>query len=294
MSRYLWIIVLFLCQVASAQKVRISDTSNKCVISIFYNSGPRSSRALLHWAFSGTKQIGQHTYSKFDTGSSYMYNAAYIREDTSLNLVYSANLAGDEVVLYDYNWQVGDSIGETSLGAMRVTAIDTALINGFQHKVFQVTDDPNNAYPQIIVEGFGNISYPFMRVSESASATPAPTVVCFSNAQGVPTVIETAPIQRRYFNLSSCKTVNVPEIKPAADHVSIYPQPAHEAFTIQLPNSITGTLHITNSIGQVVYTHAIDNEETIRVSNLACHTGVYYYRIAGNGGQPYTGKLMIE
>lgn len=287
------VFMLVLAQAASAQKVRISDPTNKCVISVFYNNGPRSGSDLFHWSFSGKVNLGQYTYSKFDTGSTYT-PYKYIREDTTLNIVYGLNSAGDEEILYDYNWQTGDSIGLISIGIMRVESIDTVKINGYDHKVFNIVDQPNGAYPQTIVEGFGNITYPFWRVAENASATPYATIVCFSNANGTPTVVETTPIQHQHFGLSLCKSVGIASINNEAN-LSIYPQPAHNEFTIQLPTEVTGKMIIINGMGQTVYTHNIAHEASLNINGISLNTGVYYYRInSSNAKVNYSGKLLID
>lgn len=287
------IFMLVLAQATSAQKVRISDPTNKCVISVFYNNGPRSGSDLFHWSFSGTVNLGPHTYSKFDTGSTYT-PYKYIREDTTLNIVYGLNSTGDEEILYDYNWQTGDSIGLISIGIMRVESIDTVKINGYDHKVFNIVDQPNGAFRQTIIEGFGNITYPFWRVAENASATPYATIVCFSNANGTPTVVETTPIQHQHFGLSLCKSVGIASIKNETN-LSIYPQPAHNEFTIHLPTEVTGKLTITNNIEQTVYTYSIEDQESINIKDISLNAGVYYYHInSSNTAVNYSGKLLID
>ncbi len=273
------IFMLVVVQAASAQKVRISDPTNKCVIAK-YIPHPCYCTQLNNWSYNTTVQIGPYTYSKLKDSD------FYIREDTTANMVYSKYGNHPEVLLYDYNWKIGDTVVDQTY----VREIDTIEVNGFNHKVFHLYD--GNVWGTII-EGFGNIDFPFSLMIGSVAISSH--IICFSNAAGTPIIIDTRPTQYHCFNLTACKTVGVASIESKTKELTIYPQPAQKEFTIQLPETLNGQLAITNSIGQIVHVHNIENEQTIRVNNLALNAGIYYYRISCNTCTAnYSGKILFE
>ncbi len=269
-------LLLSIADLSFAQKVRISDPTNKCVINT-YTAHPCYCTQLQNWSYSGTVTLGGYTYSKLASQD------VYIREDTIANVVYIKWGNNPEFLLYDYNWEVGDTLGDTK--EAHISQIDTVLINGFNHKVFHVDEGT------IIIEGIGNTYRPFSYVLDHTSLTA--TVVCFSNANGIPNIVTSRP--NYLFNLSSCKPVAAPSIESETKGVTIYPQPAHNGLNIQLTEAISGKLTLTNSVGQIVYVRAINNEATIRLNNIALNSGMYYYHITCVGSTTnYSGKLMIE
>ncbi|GAB2790509.1 MULTISPECIES: FG-GAP-like repeat-containing protein [Hymenobacter] len=87
---------------------------------------------------------------------------------------------------------------------------------------------------------------------------------------------------------------------PLLAAVALYPNPAHQQFTLQLPAGLLlrpGTLSLVNSLGQVMHAQALaaapaGSRTTVRIPGLAA--GLYLVRLSAEGSPQVVGHLMIE
>jgi hypothetical protein len=79
----------------------------------------------------------------------------------------------------------------------------------------------------------------------------------------------------------------------AKNEISIYPNPATTAITINNLPLTNNDLLITDILGSEVYHHAIINQQStiINISNL--NNGVYFYQIK-NDKETLNGKFVVE
>ena len=76
------------------------------------------------------------------------------------------------------------------------------------------------------------------------------------------------------------RTTGVNNVKSQPNQISVYPNPATTALTIQSTNKINQII-ITNLIGQTVYTLTCNTEQVqVNVANLP--GGVYFVKINGS------------
>jgi hypothetical protein len=85
-------------------------------------------------------------------------------------------------------------------------------------------------------------------------------------------------------------TVGVPE-KPAAESLSIYPNPATDHLNITSDSEIT-QVDVYNQIGQRVYSEVVKNS-TFSLNTLSFEAGVYFVRVTTPAGVS-TQKVMIR
>ena len=73
---------------------------------------------------------------------------------------------------------------------------------------------------------------------------------------------------------------------------SIYPNPANNEFTLQLPEGESLNLQLFDALGSLVLTQTANSTTTIGVSTLA--KGIYVFTLTNLDGEQATGKLVIE
>jgi hypothetical protein len=77
--------------------------------------------------------------------------------------------------------------------------------------------------------------------------------------------------------------------------ISLYPNPAHDQFTVELPQlgSPGSTLQVINSLGQQVWTQPLASQRTLHINTQNWAAGMYQVRISTNG-RVQTQKLVIQ
>lgn len=77
---------------------------------------------------------------------------------------------------------------------------------------------------------------------------------------------------------------------------SVYPNPAEEAFFIDIPsNEWEWTVSITNMLGQTIYTETIaDNQNRISVNSTNFSEGVYFVKLVSTDGKEATKKVVVR
>jgi hypothetical protein len=238
--------------------------------------------------------------------SSLVYSKVYLLNDTTLNLnaTYSGCLREDslkkvfyigkdfwgmenftqEIQLYDFSKNVGDSIDYGIWGKCAITSVDSIMIGQHYRKRFTVLWDT-------IIEGIGCL-YDLL-----SPINPIPTkyyakweLVCFKQEDEVLFLnpdypacfppaygIDKNPVNSNY-------------------NIKIYPQPLTHTSYIDL----TGTkvqfryLTIYNILGRSIYRLEISNKKIIQLNKTDFISGLHLYKLETNDGQCTTGKIMIE
>lgn len=73
---------------------------------------------------------------------------------------------------------------------------------------------------------------------------------------------------------------------------SIYPNPANNEFTLQLPEGESLNLQLFDALGNLVLTQTANSTTTVGVSTLA--KGIYVFTLTNLDGEQANGKLVIE
>lgn len=84
--------------------------------------------------------------------------------------------------------------------------------------------------------------------------------------------------------------------KPQSVLFSVYPNPAEEAFFIDIPsNEWEWNVSIVNMLGQTIYTETIANKENrISVNSSNFSEGVYFVKLVSTDGKEATKKVVIR
>lgn len=310
---YLLILLFVVNTAAIAQKIRFADTSNKFGYLCYNADGCYFN---LHLEYRpDTFCFGQHylpvtSYNRphfcgGSSGAGFNFNGYFVREDTLLNKVFVLEDT-TEKLLYDYNLRAGDTISYTSLSGLTfidsVKSIDSTLLNGVYHKVFNFGScerfpGPRRSY--MVVEGLGCMRNPFY-VLYGACFEGDECLVCFEHRGSTPAAYVVAPMcyGTNYFNNSCNYTLGVdkPTVAEVAG-ISVYPVPAKEAVTITLPtnNSSVGTLLLYNMMGQLIDTQKVDDKSNTKVVNTELFAdGLYVVVFCSQEGRKHYQRLTIQ
>lgn len=286
----------------NAQKVHFTDSSNVWYTN--YSSlvvfGTYRTDILEDTSANGKdyKKIGEGTL---------MNSFALVREDTTANKVY-LNMKGVDVLLYDYNLNVGDTFYyyDNSVQYKHVVyGVDSVRINSVWHKVqyFQPAVS-NMGWPYIVVEGVGcvdGLTFPFWNYN---AIEYHEQISCFYHKGTRPKFqIPSRPADTgslyRYNYTDSCVVnhnyVSVSEVPAAAPKIVIAPNPIMSSSTLRIAEDITSAdLYVFNSIGQVVVQKHIVDDLIIPIGTYHFNSGAYYYKLLDKeSGHTYTGKFIV-
>lgn len=295
MRKLLYIaLLLFTMHNSYAQKIRFTDTSNRWIV--FESSFNSFAGYTYKLDYNGDTAINGQQYLKSSFG--------YIREDTVLGIVYIKNAKAyslivdtNEIVLYNYNLNVGDSIvskiWQKDTAIFVVDKIDTVIINSTKHRVWNTIHKygatSTGAYA--IIEGVGSTCGPWFPIFPSTFEN-AFLLTCFNNKGISPKV---SPWAFNYFdNTTSCK-LSVSNTEKHFQSISIIPNPANESSKIVLPYAIPqGSLVVTNTIGQVVLQKEFQNKEQLELGALPAE-GIYFCRITdARSGNNWAVKFVYQ
>jgi hypothetical protein len=309
MSRILFLVAtLLLSLTAYSQKIRFTDTSNKWIVAVHKTDGVRYHTVGTNYRYrqdytGDTVLQGVH-YLKLTRKFSYdgHTDMVLVREDTVLRKVYMC--LGDvskERVLFDYNAKVGDTLfvylSEHDLDTFIVKSAATKTINNEPHTSLELNGISQYGYEHMtIVEGWG---YHF------GARWPGDVIGTYDGAglgradQRLPICFEHKGSTAGFYsagNRVDCQwaptEIEQIDTKPAV--LKVYPQPAHDKVTIELPSAISnGELTIVNSMGQIIYKKTIDKQNHLVINNNFPQ-GLYYYRITDDAtNNIYSGKLIF-
>lgn len=189
-----------------------------------------------------------------------------IREDNKKIKAYmlpgaGANYDTSEIVLYDFNYNVGDTI-KTDYGSMYgnvITGSDSVLVSSAYHKIWRTNT------VQYIIEGVGS----GLGLYLLANGQNTVYLSCFNQA-GYGSY---SPDSANCFYIHKYGTpTGVGEVQASETEISVSPNPFTNEIIIKAQISIEVRLY--NSIGQLVLTNNVVNSERINTSTLPA--GVYY------------------
>ena len=167
---------------------------------------------------------------------------------------------------------------------------------------YQSTDN----YSIRLIDGTDRASYDqngnFKFVSKSEDNRCAPYLFIFeADTRGV-VEHETVMIRVIDTNLINCDTLcgfNVLSIenqdKNKAQGLNIYPNPFTNQTTIELPiNFRTVDFSLLNNLGQIVQAEISVTDNQIKIYRSSLPEGIYFFRIAGDDKQVYSGKIVAQ
>ncbi|MBX3164985.1 MAG: T9SS type A sorting domain-containing protein [Bacteroidetes bacterium] len=101
----------------------------------------------------------------------------------------------------------------------------------------------------------------------------------------------TNTVSRTYVIENTC--VGISE-NTLSERLSVYPNPAHEQFTVYLPNANSiYTIKMINVLGSVVYEESVKNTSSLNINVANNAKGVYFLSVEANG-EKATKKIIVE
>ena len=88
---------------------------------------------------------------------------------------------------------------------------------------------------------------------------------------------------------NDCKYVAVEEMEK--ENLTVYPNPAHNYFKVELAGDSKANIQLFNLVGQQVYSETASNVATINTSNLKA--GIYMLKVSQDG-KVYTSKVVVK
>lgn len=274
---FIILLIFFSARDSYGQKIRFTDTSNKWTVQKVDND-PWYKVTYYRFAYNGDTIINGLLYSRAN-------NLPYFfREDTLTNKVFRL-YNNNEILLYDYNLQKGDTFYWGS-DMWYINDYDSITIQGEMHKVFLYYS--NNTGLMYVVEGIGSLCRPFdpyfpMLIKREE-------LTCFRN-KGKRLYVQEIPlwIDEYYCALTSQTIHKQNKI------VSIHPNPANQHSKITFLNTIqAGTLSITDILGRRLVSKSIINQTAVTIGELPA-SGVYFYTITDNySGNKFAGRFVYQ
>ena len=288
-----------------AQKIYFSDTSNKWTV--FEMDGPPApdpSHFEGHnfYENTGTVSYKGHIWTQLKKTADLFFSQLYIdsalvRDDITANKVFAIVYPDtNEVVLYDYNLQIGDTFKmSNSSGNYEhvVTQIDSTTINNISHRIFKLMGI-NAAYDYWIIEGIGSTASP---LHPSLPVIPILSqhswfLSCFSNSS-IQSQLSSNPTN--FINTSNGCTLSTNDIDIKNSEIVVSPQPAFLNAVIKLPYLFKeGNVSITNKLGQKIYQSTFTQKQDLIIPHPGIH-GMFMYHISEKStGKTYSGRIVFE
>lgn len=302
-SLFYLIILLAYCLPIQAQKLRYTDTTNEWYY--FNTKITRSSgmgiydTTIIHEKHTGTKLINNKVYIKkesatkikrytslgYDQEGTYYYDTfalytSYFRENNNRLYYLPTDTSTTEILIFDFNSTLGDTVVSKSEGTYVVTSVDTLILNGIKHRHY-ILKGVKTIYSidKEIVEGIGVVysSYVMEKVSSRSD------MICFKN--------EGANTYTHPNSLNCSDAAILISNNNGINSLKIYPQPANDAVNITLPENCTEIV-VYNTVGLKVFKKQLNNDNTIQIDNFS--PGIYYYIISTNNNKIYNGKIVFQ
>lgn len=253
----------------------------------------------------GDTTINSMHYKKIYGSTNYHFNldsAIYLcaLRETGKKVYYIQNGTNSELLLYDFNLQVGDTakiqnlMGYTEL---KVDSIDQVLVNGQLHKRWLFNANGSYHYEEYWIEGVGSsfgLLWPLLSISDNIF-----TLACMSkdgmqiygNNNLTNFICETVTPYDCDANL----TTSIKEYHPYVIQTNVFPNPFSEQTTIETDQELTDAeLTVYDVTGVEVYKMNHLTGTRILLYNTHLARGSYYYKLAEHTKLFSKGKLIIE
>jgi hypothetical protein len=265
---------------AKAQKIRITDNSNVWQV---YNVGGGTVydayANIILFSYGGDTVLGGNSYKimvdsswgwyytgygfpiRFSgTGGSFIANW-FIREDTLTNQVFIwLDGATSEILLYDYNLQVGDTF-HNDKATYIISSLDSVLINTIPHKRwhYNMVTGSSTTSQYDVVEGIGSSTTP----QNPNTFENGWNLLCFTSASITQSSL---PI----ISVSGCSMdslLTVEDIENLTDKsITISPNPVTLQSKVSFPYKIArGQFIIADMCGRVVMTKSLEQQEELQL-----------------------------
>lgn len=227
-----------------------------------------------------TRQYMDNGQPEYCTGSE-IYNGPmqFIRSEDR-RIYFRPFYASEEVLLYDFNLEIGDTLPDTYTSNFNehitVTGIDSIEVGDQYYKTFEL-NSPNH-----LIEGIGSAGGLFAPIGDIFDC--GHSLICYSQND--------IPIYTSDSGLDCTLTVSVPN-KEAIPEISIFPHPLTETSTMEL-GGIQGpfTVILRDITGKVVRQKRY-TAQTILMERRSLQPGIYLLSVEQNGESLLSTKVLV-
>jgi hypothetical protein len=222
----------------------------------------------------------------------------FIRQEESK--YYLRNMAGEEGLAYDFSVSIGDTLeinnpfGEFPVEAL-VTNIDSVYIEPSNELRKKIKLLANGGTPyagdEYWIEGIGSLTGLTVSGTDLTQLTGGENfnLLCF---------LEEDVLLYKYSEGCLCyyPLVDIPEINPGEDDVSLFPNPVYDIsyLKIQNPENKNCTVVIYNLYGKLMQKFSISSSVDIEINSKAYSNGVYFYSVLKENELDCPGKFIIQ
>lgn len=260
---------------AKGQKIRFTDQQNYWTIyqvdaDPFYIANYTAS------GYSGDTVINSFSYKRY-LGPPYQ---GYIREDTQARLAYYRGYYccqdTAEQILYDYNWQIGDSVLHGDFHHY-ISGIDSVEINGIVHKVWYVKQAYNfiASTDYYVIEGIGSTHGPTFPIGP-VQFEHAYTLTCFHNNGSTPALSHAVD---NFDNVVSC-TLGLSVASLNAQAISVVTDLGNAAVQVKFKKRVkSANVTIYNAVGQMVLSDVLIDADAYSLTGKLDIPGLYFCNV---------------
>lgn len=244
----------------------------------------------------GDSTIGNIHYHKlffsqnkttFPNDSTYYWGL--MRED-SVKRIYARNsyMTGDtnDVLLYDFNLGLNDSIVENNGVTQTITSIDSILINNKYRKRYTLDPDWAGKY---WIEGIGSTRGLLSSIDPFPTCTCIHSLLCFTQNDTV------LYLDQNISNTCLPLLTDISNDYSFKNFIEVFPNPVLSSGLITFPdiNKTFSRLEIYNSTGTLINSINVLSKTCYRIDNVDFTAGVYFFRLIDKSGHFLTGKFLI-
>lgn len=235
-----------------------------------------------------TVEYNELKYLEVKSGASYWNTNTIggLREDTLTKKVYYYNYY-QEVVLYDFSLNVGDTIfygkesGNPQFSYYKVVdSIGTIDLNGELRKKWNLTTSMYNM-KDIWIEGIGSV-YRHGLLNPINPDIPTNASSTYFGCYKYGNILY---FNREATNSTDCPCsqwlVSVPEIKSESAEIKLYPTPTKDILNINLGNTTYDFLEIYTFNSKLVEKTKINSRENIELNLENLEKGIYFIKFSG-------------
>lgn len=245
----------------------------------------------------GDTTINAISYSKLYEFSDTVFNsyAEYLgglREDTLRKVYYTGKDFwggdfADEILLYDFSKNIGDTIEYGIWGETIIQDIDSVLIGNNYRKRYYVDSYGYDFF----IEGIGSIHGLLSPITEIPTKTYTFwELVCYKQNDTV--LFINSNYNRCFPILDNIELMD----KTITENIKIYPNPVIDISVIELSNLQTGNykIEIYNPLGITIFTKSISSDSNIEIRRNDLLPGLYMYRLIKNNRIIKKGKFVVD
>lgn len=252
--------------------------SKEKVWSTFYTNCEGVPASACYIKFDGDTVINTKNYIKIlesDNDEQFVWQTiGYIREENKRVLTYH-DVSSKEILLYDFNMQVGDSILIEQIGYIEVDSIVTKTISDEERKCFYLS--PTNEFGgQVIwVEGIGALAGVLHNSGNILLTGGNSSLLCYTEND---VLIYSNP----NYNTCSLKTILRADFELYKENqINIYPNPSKGVFFLELESyqSKNVEVSIITSTGKLIFKKECLYTEPFEVKSSIKKKGIYFLKV---------------